>query len=95
METLQGPGFDPKWKEINLAATVPGLARFPAAQEWLDRTAASATKDTEASTANRTAGAQIDPTQLRAQAARAAPHNRAEQERLFREFMEWRQQRRQ
>ena len=94
IETLQGPGFDPKWKEINLAATVPGLARFPAAQEWLDRTAASATKDTEASTANRTAGAQIDPTQLRAQAARAAPHNRAEQERLFREFMEWRRQQR-
>lgn len=33
---LQAPGFDPKWKTINLAATVPGLARFPAAQAWLD-----------------------------------------------------------
>jgi hypothetical protein len=33
---LQAPGFDPKWKSINLAATVPGLARFPAAQAWLD-----------------------------------------------------------
>jgi hypothetical protein len=28
-----------KWKSINLAATVPGLDRFPAAQEWLDRQA--------------------------------------------------------
>jgi len=37
---LQGPGFDAKWKSINLAATVPGLSRFPAAQEWLDRAAA-------------------------------------------------------
>ena len=34
---LQEPGFDPKWKLINLAATVPGLTRFPAAQAWLER----------------------------------------------------------
>jgi TRAP-type uncharacterized transport system substrate-binding protein len=34
---LQAPGFDAKWKTINLGATVPGLNRFPAAQEWLDR----------------------------------------------------------
>ena len=33
---LQAPGFDPKWKSINLAATVPGLSRFSAAQAWLD-----------------------------------------------------------
>lgn len=37
IEMLQEPGFDPKWKSINLAATVPGLTRFPAAQSWLDR----------------------------------------------------------
>jgi TRAP-type uncharacterized transport system substrate-binding protein len=37
IDKLQGPGFDPKWKSINLAATVPGLARFTASQEWLDR----------------------------------------------------------
>jgi TRAP-type uncharacterized transport system substrate-binding protein len=36
LDKLQGPGFDPKWKSINLAASVPGLARFPAAQAWLD-----------------------------------------------------------
>lgn len=39
VEKLQAPGFDPKWKSINLAATVPGLDRFPAAQDWLDRKA--------------------------------------------------------
>ncbi|MGY3441172.1 MULTISPECIES: TAXI family TRAP transporter solute-binding subunit [unclassified Bradyrhizobium] len=39
IDKLQGPGFDPKWKSINLGATVPGLARFPAAQAWLDRQA--------------------------------------------------------
>ena len=36
LDRLQGPGFDPKWKSINLAASVPGLARFPAAQAWLN-----------------------------------------------------------
>jgi TRAP-type uncharacterized transport system substrate-binding protein len=36
IDRLQTPGFDPKWKSINLAATVPGLERFPAAQAWLD-----------------------------------------------------------
>ncbi|HEY9453872.1 MAG TPA: TAXI family TRAP transporter solute-binding subunit [Bradyrhizobium sp.] len=36
IDRLQGPGFDPKWKSINLAATVPGLDRFAAAQDWLD-----------------------------------------------------------
>lgn len=37
IDQLQAPGFDPKWKSINLAGTVPGLNRFSAAQEWLDR----------------------------------------------------------
>ena len=37
LETLQGPGFDPKWKNVNLAAKVPGLERYRSAQEWLDR----------------------------------------------------------
>jgi TRAP-type uncharacterized transport system substrate-binding protein len=40
IDRLQGPGFDAKWKSINLAAAVPGLNRFPAAQEWLDRQSA-------------------------------------------------------
>ena len=39
VDKLQVAGFDPKWKTINLGATVPGLVRFPAAQEWLDHQA--------------------------------------------------------
>lgn len=42
VDRLQAPGFDAKWRSINLAATVPGLARFQAAQQWLDRNARSA-----------------------------------------------------
>src|SRR6266853_2825822 len=36
-DKLQAPGFDPKWKNVNLATRVPGLERFQPAQEWLDR----------------------------------------------------------
>src|SRR6267142_813735 len=39
IDRLQAPGFDPKWRSINLAATVPGLTRAPAAQAWLVRQA--------------------------------------------------------
>jgi TRAP-type uncharacterized transport system substrate-binding protein len=39
VDKLQAPGFDPQWKTINLRATVPGLTRFPAAQDWLERQA--------------------------------------------------------
>jgi len=34
---LHEAGFHPKWKDVNAYAQVPGLNRFPAAQEWLDK----------------------------------------------------------
>jgi hypothetical protein len=39
LDTLQGPGFHPKWKDVVVNAQVPGLTRFRGAQEWLDKTA--------------------------------------------------------
>jgi TRAP-type uncharacterized transport system substrate-binding protein len=42
VDKLQVAGFDANWKTINLGAAVPGLARFPAAQEWLEREARKA-----------------------------------------------------
>jgi hypothetical protein len=38
VDKLQAPGFDSKWKYVNLTTGVPGLERFQPAQEWLDRT---------------------------------------------------------
>src|ERR1700704_492944 len=35
VDKLQAPGFDPKWKDVNLTTRVPGLERFQPAQEWL------------------------------------------------------------
>jgi TRAP-type uncharacterized transport system substrate-binding protein len=40
IDKLQAPGFDAKWKDVNLNAKVPGLDRFQAAQEWLNANAA-------------------------------------------------------
>jgi TRAP-type uncharacterized transport system substrate-binding protein len=37
VDKLQAPGFDPKWKDINVSASVPGLPRFQPAQEWIDQ----------------------------------------------------------
>ena len=38
-EKLQKPPFHPKWRDVNLAATVPGWTRFSVAQEKLKRLA--------------------------------------------------------
>jgi TRAP-type uncharacterized transport system substrate-binding protein len=42
VDKLKSPGFDTKWKDVNLTTRVPGLERFQAAQEWLDRSGAAA-----------------------------------------------------
>ena len=81
-DKLRGPTFQPDWKEMNLAGTIPGWTRFPPAQEMVNRAAAAKVK--------------VDPAIARQQAARAAPGNAAEQERLFQQFLEWsKQQKRQ
>jgi hypothetical protein len=79
-DRLKKPPHHPGWKDVNPAGTIPGWQRFPAAQQWLDR---------QAATARTTSPAGIDLKQARAQAARAAPNDQAEQERLFKEFLEW------
>src|SRR3984957_11203954 len=81
--TLQEPGFHPKWKDVNLNAKVPGLERFPAAQEWLDSAAATkpaaASSDKSASATSPQPGTAVGP---------PTP----EQVRLFQEFLDWRRQ---
>jgi TRAP-type uncharacterized transport system substrate-binding protein len=81
-DKLREAPFQPGWKQMNLAGTIPGWTRFPPAQALVDRAAARASRST------------IDPVLARAQAARAAPDNQAEQERLFQQFLEWNKQRR-
>jgi uncharacterized protein len=41
-QSLLAPGHHPKWRDVNLAADLPGWKRFPAADQWLRRNAAVA-----------------------------------------------------
>jgi len=70
------PGYHPRWKDVNLAGQVPGWQRFRPLQERLDKMTTAAARN-------------IDPTLAREQAARAAPNDKAAQERLFKQFLEW------
>jgi uncharacterized protein len=76
-DTFQHPPYHPKWRDVNLAATVPGWTRFSAAQDMLQQVEAQqqAQQKTEFQTF------------LSKQAA--MPVNAADREALFREFLQW------
>jgi hypothetical protein len=42
---FQKPPRHPKWREVNLAATLPGWTRFEAAQAWLDNRREASTEE--------------------------------------------------
>jgi TRAP-type uncharacterized transport system substrate-binding protein len=83
-EELQKPPRHPKWRDVNLAATVPGWTRFSAAEQMLQKVAGGSADDPQQ--LSRDFQAFIGRT-----AGRAAPHNDAEREVLFREFLSWRE----
>ena len=92
-------GYHPKWKDVNLAAKVPGWQRFKPMQERLDRLAAPVpppvARAQVPSPVPVKRPAEVDPVQARRQAVRAAPNDPAEQERLFKQFLEWSKQQKQ
>ena len=45
--SLTEPGHHPKWREVNLAAELPGWIRFAPAAQWLQRNAPVATVNSE------------------------------------------------
>ena len=77
------PPRHPKWREVNLAAQVPGWTRFSAAQDWLDQHAAAVAENTNLQgdfnkfIAVRIANGEITPEQRDA---------------LFKEFLQWHDQ---
>jgi uncharacterized protein len=48
---FQKPPYHPKWREVNIGATLPGWTRFDAAQAWLDSHAQQASADDQDSLA--------------------------------------------
>jgi len=79
---LHEPGFHPKWRDVSVGAQVPGMIRFPAAQEWLLRQQIKA--QAEARTGKATADA----------APRAPSADTANQAQLYQEFLEWKKRQR-
>ncbi len=78
---LQTARLSPKWKDVNLAAQVPGWTRFKPAQDWLDKTAAQ----------QRAADAELRNSFGNYLKRRGAVdlETRSESE-LFQQFLEWR-----
>jgi TRAP-type uncharacterized transport system substrate-binding protein len=76
-DTFQHPPYHPKWREINLAATVPGWTRFGAAEAMLQQM--------------QTQRQQTD-FQTFLNGRQNMPHTDAERQALFREFIRWQQE---
>ena len=84
---FQKPPRHPKWREVNLAAQVPGWTRFDAAEEWLAKNRA---QQQARRLAARTSTASSRPSP---RAANTAQMTAADRERLFQEFVKWSQAR--
>jgi TRAP-type uncharacterized transport system substrate-binding protein len=78
-DTFQHPPYHPKWRDVNLAATVPGWTRFAPAEEMLQQVEAQHQQQEK-----------VDfQTFLKQQPG--APANEAQREALFRDFLQWRE----
>jgi uncharacterized protein len=78
---FQKPPYHPKWREVNIGATLPGWNRFDAAQAWLDSHAQQASVDDQDSLA-----------EFRQFMARQGRANLSQEElaKLYAAFQEWR-----
>ena len=86
--SLLEPGHHPKWRELNLAAEVPGLTRFPPAQQWLDRNMAVSKQNAPDV---KTLFSKFLDTRQQAQEASAPVTDQQKQE-LFNQFQLWQSQ---
>jgi TRAP-type uncharacterized transport system substrate-binding protein len=83
-DKLRRPPFDPKWKEINLAAKVAGWTRYFAAEELLAKASTAQAAQTKKTSAPAGEATGATPRQMT-----------PDQERLFREFLESRKKKQQ
>jgi TRAP transporter TAXI family solute receptor len=86
---FQKPPRHPKWKEANLAATLPGWKRFEAAEEWLQKNLPRIAESERAEFNTFLAAAKRDA------ASRPAAFAPNEREQLFEAFLAWKQSREQ
>jgi len=77
----------PKWRDVNLAATVPGWTRSGVAEEMLKRMRAKSAADAQVATAEFS-------TFLKGKGGATATMSDEQREALFREFLQWRDKQR-
>jgi uncharacterized protein len=73
----------PKWRDVNLAATVPGWTRHPIAEQMLERFRGPSAGNQEQ--VGRDFQAFLN------QAGSGVPQSAADREALFRQFLQWRE----
>jgi len=78
-DKFQHPPYHPKWRDINLAATVPGWTRFSVADDMLQHITAAQQQQQQASF------------QAFLGTQEHIPGSAAEREALFRDFLQWQQ----
>jgi TRAP-type uncharacterized transport system substrate-binding protein len=84
-DKLTQPPFYARWREVNLAATVPGWTRFSVSEEILQRLS----RDSADQALNADFRAYLSSREVR-----AAPRTDAERDALFRQFLQWRDRQR-
>jgi TRAP-type uncharacterized transport system substrate-binding protein len=77
-DTLRQPPFHPKWREINLAAKIPGWTRYWVAEEMLARVASRSAPLKPPFTQETSSSLAVNP----------------EEQQLFKEFLAWKKQQR-
>jgi uncharacterized protein len=86
---FQKPPRHAKWREVNLAAQLPGWTRFEAAQAWLD---AQASQTAQASAENPPGFSQV--MKIDGPARQGAPNAVSQNDAaLFQEFLQWKRSR--
>jgi len=83
-DKLTQPPFHSRWRDVNLAATVPGWTRFSVSEEMLRRAPQGSGDQAMAR----------DFETYMSREVRAAPRNETERDAVFRQFMLWREQQR-
>lgn len=85
-DKFQQPPRHPKWRDVNLAATVPGWTRWSVAEDMLKQLNTQAS----AQSANSPSSAEFEAF-LKTTGSGAANLSQQQREALFRQFIEWRQ----
>jgi hypothetical protein len=89
-DKFQKPPFHPKWRDVNLAATVPGWTRWSVADDMLQRMSAKQSADTSQNQNQKQLSGDFQAylnTRLDLPGAR----DPAQRDELYRDFLRWRE----